>query len=165
MLKTSPVLASSANASPTDFYRASSSRPHRALSPSPSALAPTALAPTAPASQRAQPPDAPTRVPSEDTSPDPPLPAAPVPGPAESPNKRRASSSDVIGPCHGSRAPESSSKRPRANEQPPKTLPWRYELCAIEDMVELVAHMLAELMATNDTIRISSGGLTRFHSR
>lgn len=32
-------------------------------------------------------------------------------------------------------------------------------------MVELIAHMLAELIATNDAIRISSGGLTRFHSR
>lgn len=32
-------------------------------------------------------------------------------------------------------------------------------------MVELVAHMLAELIATNDAIPRSSGGLTRFHSR
>jgi len=32
-------------------------------------------------------------------------------------------------------------------------------------MVELVAHMLAELITTNDAIRISNGGLTRFHSR
>jgi hypothetical protein len=32
-------------------------------------------------------------------------------------------------------------------------------------MVELIAHMLAELIATNDAIRMSNGGLTRFHSR
>lgn len=32
-------------------------------------------------------------------------------------------------------------------------------------MVELIAHMLGELIATNDAIRSSNGGLTRFHSR
>lgn len=56
-------------------------------------------------------------------------------------------------------------KRPKMDDRPPKTLPLRYELCPVEDMVELIAHMLGELIATNDAIRISSGGLTRFHSR
>lgn len=32
-------------------------------------------------------------------------------------------------------------------------------------MVELIAHMLSELIATNDAIGTSGGGLTRFHSR
>ncbi|KAK5997866.1 Nuc-1 negative regulatory protein preg [Cladobotryum mycophilum] len=58
-----------------------------------------------------------------------------------------------------------TSKRAKPAEQPPKVLPQRYELCAVEHMVELIAHMLGELIATNDAIRISSGGLTRFHSR
>lgn len=44
-------------------------------------------------------------------------------------------------------------------------LPQKYEFCPVEHMVELIAHMLGELIATNDAIRISSGGLTRFHSR
>ncbi|ETS02141.1 cyclin-related 2, partial [Trichoderma reesei RUT C-30] len=44
-------------------------------------------------------------------------------------------------------------------------LPQKYEHCPVEHMVELISHMLGELIATNDAIRISSGGLTRFHSR
>lgn len=57
------------------------------------------------------------------------------------------------------------AKRARPDEQPAKVLPIRYELCAVDDMVELIAHMLNELIATNDAIRTTSGGLTRFHSR
>ncbi|KAM0471157.1 hypothetical protein ACHAPX_009498 [Trichoderma viride] len=56
-------------------------------------------------------------------------------------------------------------KRARPEEQPPRVLPNKYEFCPVEHMVELIAHMLGELIATNDAIRISSGGLTRFHSR
>lgn len=44
-------------------------------------------------------------------------------------------------------------------------MPQKYEFCPAEHLVELIAHMLGELIATNDAIRISSGGLTRFHSR
>lgn len=58
-----------------------------------------------------------------------------------------------------------STKRARPDAPPPKILPQRYELCPVEHMVELIAHMLAELITTNDAIRISNGGLTRFHSR
>ncbi|KAJ6780420.1 hypothetical protein PWT90_02307 [Aphanocladium album] len=57
------------------------------------------------------------------------------------------------------------AKRARPDEQPAKVLPIRYELCPVDDMVELIAHMLNELIATNDAIRTTSGGLTRFHSR
>ncbi|TQV91471.1 hypothetical protein V2A60_008882 [Cordyceps javanica] len=57
------------------------------------------------------------------------------------------------------------AKRARPDEQPPKVLPIRYEFCPVDDMVELIAHMLNELIATNDAIRTTSGGLTRFHSR
>ncbi|GJN74145.1 nuc-1 negative regulatory protein preg [Purpureocillium lilacinum] len=93
---------------------------------------------------------------------------------ALSPNKRRGSASHAMpqAPAGPSTLPagqdlqaSNTSKRPRTDQQPPKILPTRYELCAVEDMVELIAHMLAELIATNDAIRISSGGLTRFHSR
>jgi hypothetical protein len=83
-----------------------------------------------------------------------------------SPTKRRSSPAPTNPEAT---AAESSSqqttKRPKPDTPPPKVLPDRYELCAIEDIVELVAHMLAELIATNDAIRISNGGLTRFHSR
>ncbi|KAM4060566.1 cyclin domain-containing protein [Hirsutella rhossiliensis] len=208
MLKTSPILASSANASPTGFCRGHAP----ALSPPPpgsprapsvriprtaSSTASSSGAPTPRSASRPcpRPADAqrspPTRGPRDTTTPPPPpppprpqpLPTAPAPAPSEaapralSPNKRRgspsqgtryarASGSEIADPEHASPAPgAASSKRPRANEQPPKMLPRRYEQCAVEDMVELIAHMLAELIATNDAIRISSGGLTRFHSR
>jgi hypothetical protein len=38
-------------------------------------------------------------------------------------------------------------------------------LCPVEDMVELISHMLGELIATNDLSPITSAGFTRFHSR
>ncbi|QUC17090.1 uncharacterized protein UV8b_01331 [Ustilaginoidea virens] len=92
-----------------------------------------------------------------------------------SPNKRRVCSGERNDPLtrRGGEArgmptspPASTApKRPRKDQEPPKILPQQYELCAVEDVVELIAHMLAELIATNDAIRISSGGLTRFHSR
>lgn len=97
---------------------------------------------------------------------------------ALSPNKRRltttsttpeasstpaavASSSAALQPT----ASPQVSKRARPEERPPIILPQKYEFCPVEHMVELIAHMLGELIATNDAIRISSGGLTRFHSR
>lgn len=83
-----------------------------------------------------------------------------------SPTKRRSSPTptnpDAVAAANSS---PQTSKRAKPATPPPKVLPDRYELCAVEDMVELVAHMLAELIATNDAIRISNGGLTRFHSR
>ncbi|KYK61169.1 Nuc-1 negative regulatory protein preg [Drechmeria coniospora] len=88
------------------------------------------------------------------------------PGPADpslSPSKRRGSVCQNVGASD--EAAPSTSKRTKPDEQPAKLLPLRYELCAVEDIVELIAHMLGELIATNDSIRISSGGLTRFHSR
>ena len=86
-----------------------------------------------------------------------------------SPNKRRVSTDLLAGgggaqTARDSPEPAATSKRARTDAQPPKVLPQRYELCAVEDIVELIAHMLAELIATNDAI-MSSGSLTRFHSR
>lgn len=92
-----------------------------------------------------------------------------------SPNKRRVSpgcggenaTPSAAGPSGSQTSPSATNtpKRARTDHQPPKVLPQLYEFCAVEDIVELIAHMLAELIATNDAIRISSGGLTRFHSR
>ena len=71
------------------------------------------------------------------------------------PSATSASSTDI-----------SSLKRAKPEEQPPKVLPKKYDLCPVEDMVELISQMLAELITTNDAIQISSNGaLTRFHSR
>lgn len=187
MLKTSPILVSSANASPTGFCR--SLAPARSPPPPGSArisrtASLTASSPTSPPRARPRPKSSSASGPRDAPSPSGPqsVSVAPAPPPSEatlqaqSPNKRRGSpsqgtrhattsGSDVTAQEHGSSTPGTSSKRPRANEQPPKMLPRRYEHCAAEDMVELIAHMLAELIATNDAIRISSGGLTRFHSR
>ncbi|KAM0455821.1 hypothetical protein ACHAPV_002912 [Trichoderma viride] len=106
---------------------------------------------------------------------------------ALSPNKRRlAATAEASSSLDGSSTPAAAAstsdaaqaeaqaqrsaspqapKRARPEEQPPRVLPNKYEFCPVEHMVELIAHMLGELIATNDAIRISSGGLTRFHSR
>ncbi|KAL7950977.1 cyclin domain-containing protein [Trichoderma barbatum] len=97
---------------------------------------------------------------------------------ALSPNKRRLTTSSATpdasstppAVASSSAAPQQSAspqvtKRARPEERPPIILPQKYEFCPVEHMVELIAHMLGELIATNDAIRISSGGLTRFHSR
>lgn len=61
--------------------------------------------------------------------------------------------------------PSALSKRAKPDTLPPKVLPLRYEHCAVEDMVVLIAHMLGELIETNDSLALKSGHLTRFHSR
>lgn len=91
-----------------------------------------------------------------------------------SPKKRRGSSSGGIARTTTGPLPQPATqgqsdaklpKRPKADEQQPKTLPLRYELCAVEDLVDMMAHMLGELIEMNDAIGLSSGSLTRFHSR
>lgn len=214
MLTTSPILASTANASPASFRRghAPIRSPQESPRPSPSrARRPSSLAASSPGAvarspsqlrsghspaaahvamshepraegqQEAMPP--PQSLQTEPPpSPRPPaVPAATASTPSSeqppdvqvqqalSPNKRRGSPSQRVSQAPASPSqpvlPEQSTKRPKPDEQPPKILPRLYENCAVEDMVELIAHMLAELIATNDAIRISSGGLTRFHSR
>ncbi|TPX11000.1 uncharacterized protein E0L32_008037 [Thyridium curvatum] len=61
--------------------------------------------------------------------------------------------------------PATGSKRARPAAPAPKVLPQRYELCSVEDIVILIAHMLGELIETNDPLALQSGNLTRFHSR
>lgn len=85
-----------------------------------------------------------------------------------SPNKRRNSEGpgSLIGEASGSgQAAQGLPKRVKPDVVPPKVLPVRYELCAIEDVVVLIANMLAELIETNDALAMRSGHLTRFHSR
>ncbi|KAI6781344.1 Nuc-1 negative regulatory protein preg [Emericellopsis cladophorae] len=90
-----------------------------------------------------------------------------------SPNKRRASPGplpDVTSSPAAHAIPKqhespSSTKRAKPEQDAPKTLPLKYEHCAVDDLVELIAHMLTELITTNDHIQMQSGRLTRFHSR
>lgn len=218
-MKTSPILTSSANTSPTSFRHAPSSRTappsaassvpasspvlRRPVSRSASPASGSMKSPQSLRSRRQQsstvnaedavarsassssipvePPPAPRPEPfgkapatltSTSTSP------APTSAPqnaaeALSPNKRRGSPAEKAqeaplqnsGPVSTEESSAQASKRAKPDEQPPKVLPNQYELCDVEDMVILIAHMLAELIATNDAIRISNGGLTRFHSR
>ncbi|KLU89736.1 nuc-1 negative regulatory protein preg [Magnaporthiopsis poae ATCC 64411] len=83
-----------------------------------------------------------------------------------SPGKRRnsqtvASASDDP----ATQSPIIRPKRAKSEKAPPKVLPERYELCPTEDVVVLIAHMLGELIETNDALALKSGHLTRFHSR
>lgn len=211
MLKTSPILSTSANASPTTFRYAHHSPQH---SPKPAAIGRRHSSRSDPCvadPMNSSPHQRPRQYVANDTgaqgpamdlhrrsssslsqkplaqttkSPRPPSTAntpAAAPQPSQtqtlsesqvpqsgvSPVKRRSSP-----PQPSAQAPNASgspsqqtSKRPKPDSPPPKILPQQYEFCPVEDMVELIAHMLGELIATNDAIRSSNGGLTRFHSR
>lgn len=93
-----------------------------------------------------------------------PTPAAPL---LASPNKRRKSQTqrDDTGAPDTPASPPSPVKRARQEAAPPKVLPQRYELCQVEDIVILVANLLCELIETNDKLALTTGHLTRFHSR
>lgn len=85
-----------------------------------------------------------------------------------SPVKRRNSQGPGASTGESSAAGQRSGalpKRVKPDTAPPKVLPVRYELCAIEDIVVLIANMLSELIETNDALAMRSGHLTRFHSR
>ncbi|KAH7133194.1 cyclin-domain-containing protein [Dactylonectria estremocensis] len=213
MLKTSPILSTSANASPTTFRYAHSPQNH----PKPSTAigrrhssrsdpCPADPMNTSPQqrSQQYVANDSGLQGPATElhrrsssslsqkplaqtTTPTRPLPAAnppAVPQPSQpsepqvstesqvpqsgvSPVKRRSSPPHPSAQATNSTGSPSqqTSKRAKPESPPPKILPLQYEFCPVEDMVELIAHMLGELIATNDAIRSSNGGLTRFHSR
>ncbi|KUI58716.1 Nuc-1 negative regulatory protein preg [Cytospora mali] len=85
-----------------------------------------------------------------------------------SPNKRRNSEGPGASVGDSSTTGQAAGalpKRVKPDVAPPKVLPVRYEFCAIEDVVVLIANMLAELIETNDALAMRSGHLTRFHSR
>ncbi|KAM5342951.1 hypothetical protein ACJ41O_013917 [Fusarium nematophilum] len=212
MLKTSPALSASANASPTAFRYATSS-PKNSSKPSPalrrrhstrsttsssadamksspilrprqyvandsgvqgSPAEPQYLSSSISQKPLAQPPQSPRPSPMA-KSPNPSSrqsqeqivqPGQAPSGSGVSPTKRRSSPTPSNSEATAApKSPPQATKRPKPDAPPPKVLPEKYEFCAVEDMVELIAHMLAELIATNDAIRISNGGLTRFHSR
>ncbi|KAK1830769.1 cyclin-domain-containing protein [Podospora conica] len=84
-----------------------------------------------------------------------------------SPSKRKISvEPGSSAPLTGlTESPSTISKRAKPDEAPPKHLPLKYEFCGVEDMVVLIAHMLGELIETNDALALRTGHLTRFHSR
>lgn len=142
----------------------------------PAAAAATSAATTSTAANSVRGPDdsAPssntsTTLPAEEDAPEDPAPTVAVPDELlSSPVKRRGNSPDISsGDADVTNQNDDAqrSKRHRADIQPEKALPLRYDLCPVEDMVELIAHMLSELIGTNDAIRTSAGSLTRFHSR
>ncbi|KAF4981193.1 hypothetical protein FZEAL_2962 [Fusarium zealandicum] len=211
MLKTSPALSASANASPTAFRYATSS-PQHSTKPSPalrrrhstrstnsshadamksspiqrprqyvandsgvqgSPSEPHHLSSSLSQKPLAQPPQSPrpspmakSAIPSSQPSQEQIVQPGQAPS-GVSPNKRRGSPTpaNLQATAVAKSSPPQTTKRPKPDAPPPKVLPERYEFSSVEDMVELIAHMLAELIATNDSIRISNGGLTRFHSR
>ena len=61
---------------------------------------------------------------------------------------------------------ELAPKRTRSAPTAVKILPAQYEECAIDDLVVLMANMIAELIETNDALPPRPNPvLTRFHSR
>lgn len=62
-------------------------------------------------------------------------------------------------------AQASSPKRTKPAKSAAKVLTARYELCAVEDIVILIADMISELIETNDNLPLRDVVLTRFHSR
>ncbi|PHH75803.1 hypothetical protein CDD80_2052 [Ophiocordyceps camponoti-rufipedis] len=181
MLKTSPSLAASAKASPAACCRrgppasspSASPRSCARLAASGFVASPQNVRPNSPSRPRPQTPSVPQLPRSSGERPWSQSPGADAIAAAAAFKRRSQHSSSPSGRLVVADAStadqqsscEASSKRPKANDPPPRLLPRRYELCAVVDVVELVAHMLAELIATNDAIPRSSGGLTRFHSR
>lgn len=83
----------------------------------------------------------------------------------ESPGvKRRQSLEKTVSTASGSA--ELAPKRTRPAPSAVKTLPAKYEECAVEDLVVLIASMISELIETNDALPPRPNPvLTRFHSR
>jgi hypothetical protein len=93
----------------------------------------------------------------------PPSPTKPILQPESPSVKRKSSDTD-----HSSAAKneELAPKRTRSAPTAGKILPAKYEECAVEDLVKLIASMIAELIETNDALPPRPNPvLTRFHSR
>lgn len=80
--------------------------------------------------------------------------------------KRRQQSTPSVG-ATTTPAPTSTSplKKSKTQRRESKILPIHYEQCEVEDIVILIADMIAELIHTNDNLPLQDGVLTRFHSR
>lgn len=94
-----------------------------------------------------------------------PAPPAPQPQPQTPGTKRRQFKETAESGSSTATAQSSHPKRTKAAKSAAKVLPLRYELCAVEDMVVLIADMISELIETNDNLPLRDVVLTRFHSR
>jgi hypothetical protein len=94
----------------------------------------------------------------------PPSPSKPILQP-ESPGVKRRQPADET-QSTSSNSQELAPKRTRSAPSAVRVLPAKYEECAVEDLVVLIANMVAELIETNDALPPRPNPvLTRFHSR
>jgi len=93
--------------------------------------------------------------------------ASPTPSPQPpSPRAKRRQFKETAESGSSSTSVQSApQKRSKSAKTAAKILPVRYELCAVEDMVILIADMISELIETNDNLPLRDVVLTRFHSR
>lgn len=89
----------------------------------------------------------------------------PAPQPQTPGTKRRQFKETAESSSSAATAQSSPPKRTKPAKSAAKVLPLRYELCAVEDMVILIADMISELIETNDNLPLRDVVLTRFHSR
>lgn len=93
----------------------------------------------------------------------PPSPTKPTLQPESPSVKRKSSDTDQSAAIKNE---ELATKRVRSAPSAVKILPAKYEECTIEDLVVLIASMIAELIETNDALPPRPNPvLTRFHSR
>jgi hypothetical protein len=92
-------------------------------------------------------------------------PPMPTPQPQSPKTKRRQFRETAESSCSSATTRSIPPKRTRTAKTAAKVLPARYELCAVEDMVILIADMISELIETNDNLPLRDVVLTRFHSR
>jgi hypothetical protein len=93
------------------------------------------------------------------------VPPEPAARPQTPRTKRRQFKETAESSSSTATAQSSPPKRTKPAKSAAKVLPLRYELCAVEDMVILIADMISELMETNDNLPLRDVVLTRFHSR
>ncbi|KAH8888239.1 cyclin-domain-containing protein [Thozetella sp. PMI_491] len=162
--------ASSA-AAPALLPSSSSSEQHQSLEPPPIVGPQPMTLPDDPPPKAAQ--AAPAKSAARSLASKVPPPSATSKGPVQStietqpisPSKRRNSQGPGGSSTSLLAADQTPPKRSKQEMAAPKVLPLRYELASIEDVVALIAHMLGELIETNDPLALKSGHLTRFHSR
>lgn len=92
-------------------------------------------------------------------------PQAPPPQPQPVRTKRRQFKESTEPDSTSATTRSIPPKRTKSAKTEAKSLPARYELCPVEDMVILIADMISELIETNDNLPLRDVVLTRFHSR